>query len=93
MDPDFEEYGALGNTFSYKERLIINEIIEANSDYVVCGIAGDYCVLETIKNLLKLVPKERVFVFTEGIVSIDDGTKLQNFIKENNLKIYQNGNS
>ena len=86
-----EEYGAFRNTLivDTDEYYIVEDIKRQDSDYVICGIAGDYCVLETIKNLLKLVPKERVFVFMEGIVSIDGGTKLYDFVKENNLKIYQ----
>ena len=85
-----EEYGAFEDALiiDSDEDYIVEGIKHQDSDYVVCGIAGDYCVLETIKNLLKLVPKERVFVFMEGIVSMDGGTKLYDFIKENNLKIY-----
>lgn len=89
-----EEYGAFGElALGGRNEVLITERIKAvNSEFVVCGIAGDYCVLETIKNLLKLVPKEQVFVFLDGIVSIDGGEKLNNFIQENNLKIYQNDN-
>ncbi len=64
---------------------------------VVCGIAGDYCVMNTIKNLLKMNksyenhhefwnPELNIKVFKEGIASIDDGTTLNNFITSHNLK-------
>jgi len=53
---------------------------------IICGIAGDYCVLNTIKNLLKNNgPRPNIFVYTDGIASIDDGTTIKNFIKVNNL--------
>lgn len=92
MSSSIEEYGAFGELAIGNEFLIKERIQASNSTFTVCGIAGDYCVLETIKNLLKLVPKEQVSVFLDGIVSIDGGEKLNNFIQENNLKIYQNDN-
>ena len=88
MSSSIEEYGAFGELAVGNELLIKQRIQDNDSIFVVCGIAGDYCVLETIKNLLKLVPKEQVFVFLDGIVSIDGGEKLNDFIQEHNLKIY-----
>lgn len=90
MIPLVEEYGAFGNYATGQEESIKEQIKISDSDFVICGIAGDYCVLETIKNLLQLVPKERVFVFMEGIASIDGGTKLEQFIINNNIKLYEN---
>lgn len=72
---DVEEYGAFppgdGNVFPR------NEII-------VCGIAGDYCVKETVGNLIKKGHNPKILL--KGIASIDDGTIIQNFIKEHNLE-------
>ena len=91
-----EEYGA----FSPKKRyyafnetygsMFYDEPFENSilDSVVICGIAGDYCVLETLKNIVKEVDTEKVSVYLDGIVSIDGGEKLNNFIKENNLKIY-----
>lgn len=59
-----------------------------NNNIVVCGIAGDYCVKESIKNLLKHW-KFNVEVLVNGIASIDNGDTLKSFIKENNLSIAQ----
>ena len=52
--------------------------------FIVCGVAGDYCVKETLSNLLQFKP----IVYTKGIASIDGGKILKEFIKENNLKEY-----
>ena len=57
-----------------------------NNKIVVCGIAGDYCVMESIKNLLKHW-KFDVEVLISGIASIDNGEKLNQFIKERKLSV------
>lgn len=61
--------------------------IPKDTKFVVCGVAGDYCVLETIKNLQPIW--DRLSIYLPGIASIDRGTALQEFIKENKLNIYQ----
>lgn len=58
------------------------------ADVVVAGIAGDYCVLNTIKNLMKYdgPVNLNISVYKDGIASIDDGKTLDEFVKENDLK-------
>ena len=62
-----------------------------NLNLVVCGIAGDYCVLNTIKNLQKFKSPDgamfNVKVLMDGIPSIDDGTTLKNYINKEKLEI------
>ena len=71
---EFEEYGA-------------NIFVKDNVDEVVfSGIAGEYCVLETIKIFIKRHPKIKVKVYLDGVVSIDDGTTIREFMKENNIE-------
>ncbi|MBQ7590198.1 MAG: isochorismatase family protein [Verrucomicrobia bacterium] len=64
-----------------------SKVIFGTANFVVCGIAGDYCVQETIKNILKFtkLPID-LEVLTSGIASLDGGKSIDNFIKENNLK-------
>ena len=59
-----------------------------NNNIVVCGIAGDFCVKESIKNLLKHW-KFNLEVLVSGVASIDNGDTLKNFMKENNLAVAQ----
>ena len=94
-----EEYGAFEN-IKYEDennKTDINNCVFSNyelssgakitnNNIVVCGLAGDYCVKESIKNLLKHW-KFNLEVLVSGIASIDNGDKLKEFIKENNLSI------
>lgn len=58
-----------------------------NDQFVVCGFAGDYCVKDSIADLIKVVGAENIKVFRDGIADIDDGTFFNQFIKDNNLTI------
>ena len=83
-----EEYGAFQHITELEDgtcRLatLTDEVTCARNRIMLCGIAGDYCVLETLKNLL--AGKFTVDIFTRGIASIDGGTRLHNFIEEQGL--------
>ena len=79
-----EEYSIFDNS---EDGLILYYDLEklGNVKINVCGIAGDYCVLETIKGLLEHFPADQINVLTEYIASIDGGEKLKEFINDNNL--------
>jgi len=86
---EVEQYGAFDDiqfvTDNFGSRYYL-DIVEtnANNDYVICGIAGDFCVKETTQNLLngEITPK----VFFPGIASIDGGKAFSDFVKENKLE-------
>jgi hypothetical protein len=101
---DWVEYGAGGRIFkntsyckdydysSYDistEILCSNDgIVSNNTKFVFCGLCGDYCVMDTIKNFM-IVPDFEIAVIPDLVLSIDGGTKFNNFIKENNIKTIQ----
>lgn len=55
--------------------------LNANVEVVVCGIAGDYCVYETTKNLIDC-GFFNVSLYLPGIASIDGGTKITEYSQE-----------
>lgn len=100
-----EEYGAFqyiginGRGGIIVRNEFFQELVIPNTEFVVCGLAGDYCVKETLNNLIQFNKSQKEFrsinkdalmlnieVFKDGVASIDDGTTFNNFIKENNLK-------
>lgn len=62
-----------------------HELDEDETNIVICGIAGDYCVLETLKNLVNC-GYFNIEILKDGIASIDGGKKLDEYVKEMNLK-------
>lgn len=99
-EPNHEEYGAFENcaTFHHlhpNDKPQVKNCYFKNFDgtsgcriindnIVICGIAGDYCVKETIKNLLKHW-RFNISVLMDGVASIDGGTALNELIEEKNL--------
>lgn len=77
----------------YEKGSDYDEYLKKHYEYVdeivVCGIAGDYCVLETLKNIVKFVGTYKVSVYLDGVVSIDGGVALTNYMNENNIKVYK----
>lgn len=54
---------------------------------VICGLAGDICVLNTIKAILPAVSNPKVFV--EGTASLDGGYTLHKYMIDNNISEYK----
>ena len=80
-----EEYSILQNKRSVEElRSLIGKHDIGQID--VCGLAGDVCVLNTLKDLLAAYGSEKLRVLTTYSPSLDDGSTLGDFIKANGLR-------
>ena len=80
MDSEKEEYGA--NALSI---MLARDRNPIDCEFVFCGIAGNYCVMETIKNFITMFPTVKTSVLVDCVASIDDGTTLRKFMEENNI--------
>lgn len=81
-DASREEYGA----FAGEKRV---ETIKAADEVVVCGIAGDYCVLETLRNIVALRDSTLgIKVFVQGVASIDGGKALADYMSQTGIEEY-----
>ena len=64
----------------------ITDLLKFDDLYIdVCGIAGDYCVLETLKGLRGIVGNNCISVLGEFTASIDGGEKLRTFLNDNSI--------
>lgn len=61
------------------------ELDDDETNFVICGLAGDYCVLETLKNLVNC-GYFNIEILKDGIASIDGGEKLNEYVEEMGLK-------
>lgn len=80
-----DEYSIMANEISAKRLL---DMIASNDiqEIYVAGLCGDYCVGNSIKDLVQAGHGDKIRVLTRFIGNIDDGTTLRNIIAENNLQ-------
>ena len=78
---DREEYSIFKNPSSSEKlkKFILNHNID---EIDICGIAGDVCVLDTIKDGLRELPDIKFNVLTHFCPSIDGGKTLSDFIEK-----------
>jgi len=85
-----EEYTAFHMSELVDDKLIMKShtdfALPKSKDFVVAGVAGDYCVLESIEDLAKVIGYEPITVLSDGVKSIDDGSTFENFVISNNIK-------
>lgn len=87
-EPNKEEYSIfdnMGDGFTLNRQILGLFRDEGDIRVYLCGIAGDYCVLETLKGLRKFIGDDYITILTQYTASIDGGEKLMNYIKENDL--------
>lgn len=73
--PERDSYSAFSET--------VPSAIEQAQRIVLAGIAGDYCVLESLKDLIRYGYAERITLLSAGIAHIDDGSTLRDFVAAN----------
>ena len=80
-----EEFSILKNEKSCTH---IKEMIdlEKYAGIDICGIASDYCVYETLKDLLEFYPAEKVRVATNCVAAVADNDLLPNFMAEKGVE-------
>lgn len=82
---EVEEFSILKNEKSGNH---IKEMIKAE-EYAgidICGIASDYCVYETLKDLLEFYPAEKIRVATNCVAAVADNELLPNFMAEKGVE-------
>lgn len=90
-----EEYSIFDNEDNGQS--LINTLFETQNENPetfidVCGIAGDYCVLETIKGLKNIINPDHINVLMDLVASIDGGKKLKEFLDNNEINYFDVGN-
>ncbi len=82
LNEDREEYSVLKNHESNKKlKAIINANGITEADY--CGIAGDYCVKDSIADFHREYPQIKINALISFIASIDGGKTLEEFLSKN----------
>lgn len=61
-----------------------------DDNVILCGLAGDICVLNTLDALNYKDAPYNLFVYLEGTASLDGGSKLDEYMVKNNIKVFRN---
>ena len=84
---DKEEFSIFQNEHSGAKLRTVIEEREHFEGIDICGIATDYCVYETTKDLIAFYPAKKVRIVTNCLAAVDDNdTKLADLMKENGIK-------
>ena len=84
---DKEEFSIFQNERSGEKLRRTIEEFEHFERIDVCGIATDYCVYETVKDLIAFYPAKQVRVVTNCLAAVDENdTKLFDLMKENGIE-------
>ena len=83
---DKEEFSIFQNAKSGEKLTAV--IKEENFNGIdICGIATDYCVFETTKDLMAFYPAKQIRIVTNCLAAVDDNdTKLADLMKENGIE-------
>lgn len=93
-ESDLEEYSIFDNKIDGVELanfLFATQDEDSDTFVDVCGIAGDYCVLETIKGLKSIINPDHISVLMDLVASIDGGEKLTEFLDNSGINYFNIG--
>lgn len=85
-DKDREEYSVFRNETS-RARLISELAAYGIDEIEICGVAGDVCVLDTLKDALKLPGQFKFAVLDKFTASLDGGISLSRFCDQESVCI------
>lgn len=74
---DKDEYSAFEHSYP--------QILKESNSILICGIAGNVCVLNSIKDLIHHGLTKKLSVITDASPSLDDGSALAQLIEENKI--------
>ena len=84
---DKEEFSIFQNAHSGEKLRRTIEEFEHFEGIDICGIATDYCVYETTKDLIAFYPAKKVRIVTNCLAAVDENdTKLADLMKENGIE-------
>ena len=84
---DKEEFSIFQNAHSGEKLRRTIEEFQHFEGIDICGIATDYCVYETTKDLIAFYPAKQVRIVTNCLAAVDDNdTKLADLMKENGIE-------
>ena len=84
---DKEEFSVFQNEHSGEKLTRTITEFEKFDGIDICGIATDYCVYETTKDLMAFYPAKQIRIVTNCIAAVDDNdTKLADLMKENGIE-------
>ena len=84
---DKEEFSIFQNEHSGEKLRRTIEEFEHFEGIDICGIATDYCVYETAKDLIAFYPAKQVRIVTNCLAAVDESdTKLADLMKENGIQ-------
>ena len=84
---DREEFSVFQNAASGEKLTKTISEFEKFDGIDICGIATDYCVYETTKDLMAFYPAKQIRIVTNCIAAVDDkDTKLDELMKENGIE-------
>lgn len=84
-EADHEEYSIFANKASADE---LKRLVESQGigEIDICGLAGDVCVLDTVKDAISLYGHDRVRVLPKFCASLDGGSLLSMYTRRNGLE-------